>query len=80
MNKSTSIGKLVKKALIDHKQNDMNSALINIMPAIDSTANKEYGGGVGHRIRSFIRKTKLSLASLRLDALLYSLSSGTPEN
>ncbi|EOV2102134.1 TPA: hypothetical protein ACYEM7_001956 [Klebsiella pneumoniae] len=66
MNKSTSIGKLVKKALIDHKQNDMNSALINIMPAIDSTANKEYGGGVGHRIRSFIRKNEALISIIAL--------------
>ncbi|HBY4270157.1 TPA: hypothetical protein MIT95_26875 [Klebsiella pneumoniae] len=58
MKETTSIGKRVKKALIDYKEKDMTSALVNIMPAIDSTAKKEYGGGVGNRIKLFIRNNE----------------------
>lgn len=58
MKETTSIGKRVKKALIDYKEKDMTSALVNIMPVIDSTANKEYGGGVGNRIKLFIRNNE----------------------
>ncbi|HFD3343873.1 TPA: hypothetical protein ACMEYA_004232 [Klebsiella pneumoniae] len=56
MEKTTTIGRMVKSSLVAYRQKDMISALINIMPAIDSTANKEYGGGVGFRIKSFFRK------------------------
>ena len=58
MKETTPIGKRVKKALIDYKEKDMTSALVNIMPAIDATAKKEYGGGVGSRIKAFMRNNE----------------------
>ncbi|HDS6155956.1 TPA: hypothetical protein QH323_005301 [Klebsiella pneumoniae] len=47
------------------------------MPVIDSTANKEYGGGVGSRIKSFLRKNEalINIIALgmfvRLPSFLY---------
>ncbi|MEC4755322.1 hypothetical protein [Klebsiella pneumoniae] len=67
MKETTSIGKRVKKALIDYKEKDMTSALVNIMPVIDSTANKEYGGGVGNRIKLFIRNNEALINIIALD-------------
>lgn len=70
MKETTSIGKRVKKALIDYKEKDMTSALVNIMPVIDSTANKEYGGGVGNRIKLFIRNNEALINIIALGFLV----------
>lgn len=55
---NTNIGDRVEKALNDYISEDITSALLNIFPILDLTAKKEYGGGVGSRIKSFLRKNE----------------------